>query len=217
MATPRRIDITGQRFGRWTVVDFDKVQNETAHWNCVCDCGGTNSVSSSHLRRGTSVSCGCYHKEAVTKHGYSSRRDPDIYRAFKAYSGMLKRVDPNGRDATNYYDRGISITDARWLDSVENFIEDMGPCAKGLSLDRINNDKGYSKENCRWATDSEQMTNKRDSRVTPEIFGIIKREIADGLKNTHIGRLHDVSRTTIAHIRNNQADYCTRPEYLAAI
>lgn len=212
-------DITGQRFGRFVVVEFSHTEKGSAYWNCICDCGKHTTQKGGPLRDGRTLSCGCYHREERSIHGYSARNpeNEDTFRAFKAYKSMLSRVKPDSKYAKNYHDRGISITDPRWLVSPDNFMDDMGPCPKGMSLDRIDNNKGYCKDNCRWATDSEQQTNKRGVKITPVVFGEIKRAIIGGAKDTHIAKRFGLQRSSVRSIRTNKADYCFRPEYQHSI
>ncbi len=93
-------------------------------------------------------------------------RNKDTQRMAYAHRDMLRRCyDPANKSFKNYGARGIAVCD-RWRESFAAFVEDMGVCPKGLTLDRIDNDAGYSKENCRWATWSEQNRNQRP-RVHP--------------------------------------------------
>lgn len=217
----RFIDLTGMKYGRWTVIDFAFIRRKQTYWNCVCECGTKGVVRSGHLRDKArpSISCGCYQRELATKHGYytKGKEDPGIMRAFLAYESMMRRTKPDaGPEHTKYYaDKGITVTDQRWIDSVDNFIEDMGPCPENLSLDRIDNSKGYSKDNCRWATNSEQITNRSVRNVTPDVFGVIVQAISEGKTNASISRKVGFSESVISGIRHGEQIYCKRPEYLA--
>jgi hypothetical protein len=162
-----RIDITGLRFGRLTVVGFDHLRGKgkRAIWLCKCDCGKDRLVQGNHLRGGLSKSCGCLAKETTSKikrkHGHTvsgGNKTPE-YKAWIAIKTRCYKVD--GVDYKNYGARGIIVCD-RWLNSFENFIEDMGlkPSEKH-SVDRINNDGNYEPANCKWSTHSEQMKNRR--------------------------------------------------------
>ena len=83
---------------------------------------------------------------------------------YQAWDQMKQRVRPNYQDHDRYYDRGIGI-DPRWESSFQEFYNDMGDKPDGMTLDRIDNDKGYSKENCRWATITTQARNKSTNLV----------------------------------------------------
>jgi hypothetical protein len=153
------IDLSGKVFERWTVLgkDLNAATGSgcEARWICLCDCGITRSVSGSRLRDGGSKSCGCLAKEVATTHGM--RFSPE----YASWLGMRARVKPSYTERYLYYDRGIDI-DPRWDASFEVFLEDMGLMPEGkYSIDRIDNDLGYWKHNCRWATDLEQAQNRR--------------------------------------------------------
>jgi len=125
---------------------------------CLCGCGNEKDIRLASLVIGHTKSCGCLKDEKVaqrmTKHGKYKDR---IYRI---WSGMVQRcTNKKSTNYKNYGGRGISVCD-EWL-LFDNFYKDMGDDKKGLTLDRIDNDKGYTKENCRWATYSEQADNKR--------------------------------------------------------
>lgn len=165
-----RINEVGNRYGRLTVVSFsncDKYKN--AQWNCVCDCGAQTIVGGCDLRRKQTISCGCFHREMVAdmarkraKHGHATERTP-TYRIWQAMIGRCQH-ETNGMYPA-YGGRGITVCDG-WQD-FKNFLEDMGLRPAGMSIDRRNNNEGYSKDNCRWATTKEQNNNKRTNvRVT---------------------------------------------------
>ena len=154
------IDITGKRFGRWTVIGRSGSERGMAMWDCICECGAHGRIYGIHLRRGNSNSCGCRKHDRV-KHGQSRYHPAEC----KAWSGMLRRCE-NAHDKSyaDYGGRGIAVCD-RWHD-VRLFIADMGPRPSPRhSIDRINNDGDYEPGNCRWATDKEQMNNRRCSRL----------------------------------------------------
>lgn len=156
-------DISGEKFGRWTVVKLDDtVKGQTAKWVCKCECGTEQSVVGSTLRNGTSISCGCYNNEKNLVHGHARKQTRS--RTYTTYKTMVQRcTNPEATGYEHYGARGITICD-RWLESFENFLEDMGERPEGRTLDRKDNDKGYSKDNCRWATQSEQRRNSSTSR-----------------------------------------------------
>lgn len=148
----------GDQFGRYTVKGIYKRDTGYAKYALVqCDCGSPERyVKIDCLRSGDSRSCGCLHKEAVTKHGVWSSP------IFARWNRMMSRCyDPKDRRYDRYGGRGITVCE-RWHD-VRNFVADMEPTfAEEMSLDRIDNDKGYSPENCRWADVVTQRRNRSD-------------------------------------------------------
>jgi len=158
-------DLTGQRFTRLMVLERVPNHKLWVRWNCKCDCGKETIVYAGHLTKNHTQSCGCLQKErlleSITKHGQSHRKKT---RSYQTWENMRARChNPKHLAYPNYGARGIRVC-KRW-DSFENFQEDMGERPTGKSLDRINNTKGYSKSNCRWATIKEQSRNKRNNRV----------------------------------------------------
>ena len=160
-------DLSGRRFGKLVVLNWhSKRPHKRGHaqlWLVKCDCGTQKVIESGSLTCGRSRSCGCgiYARPSQLRHGHT--RGGVISAEHNAWSSMLKRCEVKGNKAFRYYGgRGITVCD-RWH-TFENFLADMGhrPSPKH-SLDRIDNDAGYSPENCRWATQDVQIANRRIS------------------------------------------------------
>lgn len=164
----KRIDLTGQRFGKLTVIGFSRrVGDPCSYFECVCDCGTRTDVRGSHLRSGETKACGCLmgrhphnkgDKRVNLKHGHTHPCTTE----YKAWDNMKSRCyDTKRHNYKNYGGRGIKVCD-RWRTSFENFLSDMGrKPGPEYSIDRKNNDGNYEPGNCRWATASEQRCNQR--------------------------------------------------------
>ena len=149
----------GTQFGRWTVISQAPSRKQTSgkfmtYWNMLCSCGVAKEVSGVELRRGRSQSCGCL----LITHGMTYTPTYEIW------CGVIKRcTNPEHIDWHNYGGRGITF-DPRWEKFV-NFYEDMGPRPEGLVLDRRDNSGNYTKENCRWVTQTVNCRNKRNNSL----------------------------------------------------
>jgi hypothetical protein len=153
------IDLTGQRFERLIVMQRDGVSKSgQAMWLCKCDCGNTKRIAGYHLKAGHTRSCGCLWQETIiSKITIHNMHKTSTYNTWKALrQRCYNKKNPSFR---LYGGRGITIC-KRW-EKFENFYADMGEKPKGMTLDRRNNSKGYSKSNCWWATYRTQANNKR--------------------------------------------------------
>lgn len=163
---PTFVDLSGQTFGRLTVLDLvGPNANRKTLWRARCVCGALVVVRSDGLRGGSTRSCGCLQREAAARTGKRNRRHGRINTPeYKSWYSMLRRclcvTNPN---YPYYGGRGISF-DPRWRDFVA-FFSDLGPRSEGLTLDRIDPDADYSASNCRWAPWSEQRRNQRRCRA----------------------------------------------------
>jgi hypothetical protein len=166
-------DLTGQRFGRLTVLHRAPANDSRgrSRWRCRCDCGDETIVRCDHLagKHGPStVSCGCFGKEqsgrriAATNLAHGEAKRSGFSPEYRCWEGMLKRCrgGPDDKNFKYYGARGITVC-KRWHD-YSAFLADMGrkPGPK-YTIDRINNDKGYEPDNCRWVTRSVQNSNQR--------------------------------------------------------
>ncbi len=156
-------EMVGLKFGSLTTIEHAGY-NKHKHilWRFSCDCGNELIAPGIDVRRGHTKSCGCEKLKAlvvrVRKHGASKTRPYEIW------SAMIARCEsPGGRSYSYYGGRGIRVC-SRWKGSYENFISDMGPPPTGYSLERVDNSKGYSPENCVWADRVTQANNKRSNR-----------------------------------------------------
>ena len=157
-----RIDRTGKKYQRWTVVSFAEIRylgkdnQPKAYWNCVCECGTERIIEGNLLVQKQTTSCGCHRKEGPL---YECKK----HELWGVYRGMIDRCYyPKHRYYSYYGGRGIEVSEefreapaGFW-----NFVNYMGERPKGMTLDRINNDGPYARGNLRWATMLEQNRNR---------------------------------------------------------
>lgn len=184
MSRKWQTDITGQKFNRLTAVKFIRSDRTYYYWLFKCDCGNTKIIRKDIVKSGGSKSCGCLNEEQLvskenikklseisTKHGMCRNGKKDKF--YKTWEGMINRcIITNKKHYNRYYLRGIKVYN-RWT-KFENFKKDMyQPYLEHVekfgkidtTLDRKNNDLGYNKKNCRWATHREQMNNTKMNRM----------------------------------------------------
>lgn len=143
-----RIDITNQQFNKLKAIKFVKYDKAT-YWLFKCECGLEKIINKATVVSGKIKTCGCFKKCSVKN---------KFYRTYVSWFSMRGRCLNDKRKDFKYYGgKGIKICN-RW-DKFENFLEDMGERPNGKSLDRIDNNKGYNKENCKWADEKEQKSN----------------------------------------------------------
>jgi len=151
----RVIDLTNKKFGRWTVIKMvGRNKQGKIMWLCQCSCGTNREVVGGDLKNGKSTSCGCLRIESITTHSLYGTP------TYKTWADMTQRCNNvNHYNYSDYGGRGIKVC-KRWL-KFENFFADMGIKPEGLTIERIDNNKGYYKENCCWASMLDQSKNKR--------------------------------------------------------
>lgn len=161
----KQLDLTERTFGRLTAKKYTQ-----GKWQCVCSCGSIKSVSSYNLRKGITQSCGCLHSEVVVAR--NTIHAAHGTRAYRIWTNMKDRcANPNNKAYHRYGGRGITVC-KRWL-KFENFLADMGQPLEDLTLDRIDNNKGYEPSNCKWSTYVEQARN-RHTAIILTAFGETK-------------------------------------------
>lgn len=164
-------DISNQRFGKLVAQEYlglkqiSKDGRRASCWLCKCDCGNTTEVTYHNLISGHTKSCGCLHKEVVSKNSYRHGDSRTIL--YRRYIGMKDRCyNQNATEYDQYGGRGIRVCD-EWFNDYTSFKRwslDNG-FRKELSIDRINVNGNYEPKNCRWATTKEQAENRQNNHI----------------------------------------------------
>lgn len=156
---PKRLDLTGQRFGNLTVIKFHDVRHGMSRWECKCDCGNNTIVYGRHMISGNTQSCGCLgmerRKQACTKHNLSHTR------IYTIWADMKDRCyNPHNAAYKWYGEKGITVCD-EWLHNPSEFAiwAMVNGYTDELTIDRIDANKNYSPDNCRWVTQKENLRN----------------------------------------------------------
>ena len=164
------IDLSGQKFGRLTVVrraEGDEVKpykSKCAQWLCECECGNTVVVQTGNLKSGNTTSCGCYKRDVTAvvnrTHGKSGTA------LYNVYVLMKRRCNnPKMSDYKWYGGKGITVCD-EWMESFESFYSWAlsNGYEKGLTIDRVDPKRNYCPDNCRWITIEDQQSNRSNNR-----------------------------------------------------
>lgn len=176
-----KFNLTGQVFNNLEVLRFSEIKNTNSHWICRCLlCDSETEVSRPNLKSGNTKDCGCMRSDKLSEankiHGACKTR------TWKSWSRMRRRIRLGSKHSPIYGKISICPT---W-DNFEVFLKDMGERPKDATLDRIDNNKGYSKENCRWATQAEQNRNKSNNVILE--FNGKKMCATDWAKELNINR-----------------------------
>lgn len=193
----KKVDLTGQKFGYLTVLRFDEnSENKRTKWICSCKCGNLTSVQTQQLKSGKTISCGCRRYETKNqKHGMKKTR------IYSIWCGMKKRCyQKNDKTYKRYGETGISVCD-EWKNDFMSFYNwsIQNGYADDLTIDRKNNNLGYSPENCRWATKEEQQNNKTNNVIIDHDGE--SKTLAEWCRimNQPYSRIHDRMRSAIYH------------------
>lgn len=159
----RAVDWSKEQVGRLRPRRIIGKRGKELVWECKCACGATTHVQANNLRSKNTVSCGCFHQDVRRL-----RRQTEvgcISREYSTWKSIKTRCyNTKIRSYKDYGGRGITVCD-RWRNSFKCFFQDMGRRPAGMTIDRKNNELGYFKENCRWATPKQQANNRRKPNV----------------------------------------------------
>ena len=198
----------GKTFGRLTVAELlpERNKHKQKQYVCLCACGNTTITLGTRLRTGHTRSCGCIHSEGLRKtHGMTGTS------THKAWLSMKGRCSESSSKSAHYFERGISYCD-NW-ESFENFLSDMGEAPKGATLDRINNDIGYSKENCRWADRKDQARNRTTSKLNIDDAAAILTMKKYGVRDIDVAMSFGICEASVSHVvhKRNWSDASCMP------
>lgn len=168
MLPPKVKDLKGNTYGRLTVQEFLRLSRDGALWDCVCICGNTKIIKAGDLKSGNTQSCGCQRSEAIKKlnmtHGVTSNLKHNQYpKTYKIWRGIINRCCTTSCSSfRDYGGRGISVCET-WRNSYQAFLDDMGECPPGFSIERLDVNGHYEPGNCKWIELTKQVKNRRNT------------------------------------------------------
>lgn len=200
---PKKKDLTGKKFGMIEVIkdSGERKRNGDVLWLCKCKiCGKEAKIRTYNLKK--SKSCGCLSVKNRFKKTHGKTKSSE----YIIWAGMKSRcLDINNQAYKNYGGRGIKVCN-RWINSFENFLNDMGQRpSKKYTIDRIDNNSDYEPENCKWSTYSEQNRNRRNNKLNKKKVKKIRKLLNEKeLTKDEIGKIFNVHNVTIYKIKNNK-------------
>lgn len=203
MAMPRIKYTPGQMFGRLEFLFETPTLGVHRKGVFKCYCGFLFETSLINVRREETRSCGCLRiPKGAISHGLSRTRIYNIYMLM-----MDRCYNEKSKHYKNYGERGIAIC-IEWKDSLKSFVEwsKSNGYSEHLTIDRINNNEGYSPENCRWTTALQQSRNKRSTILTAEKAKDIRLLLNDypEIKHEYIAKIYGISASHLSNIKNNR-------------
>lgn len=204
----KRVDYSGRRYGRLLVLSMVYEAGKDAKARCACDCGSEKTITAYNLKSGNTESCGCLARERTAElnralqrgvvmgeanrtHGYS--RTP----TYTSWCDAKKRCySPQNKRFAEYGGRGIGMCNS-WRTSFDSFLQDMGERPKGMTLERLDVDKGYEPGNCIWATPAQQAQNTRANVATWESVRVMRKRRAEGVTYTQLVREFGMSYNNV--------------------
>jgi len=190
-----------KKYNRLTLIEEIRSKSKIRQFKCLCDCGNYKIVNLCHLKSGHTKSCGCLHKEKITKHGYYKHPLYAIWQGIK-----LRCYNSNTENFKYYGKKNIKLCD-EWKNNPENFIQwalDKG-WKKGLVIDRINSEKNYSPSNCQIISQKENIRKKKNIKLSLKKAKEIRLLYSTiDCTQSYLGFLYNVHKATINDIINNK-------------